>query len=175
MFYGKPEPHRWRQQPIIWLLSWGLLSCHAPLPGPQTQAAPTQTGQVLPITAQAKIGQQVIRLEVAETPRQQALGLMYRRFLAPDRGMLFTFDPPQPVSFWMKNTKMPLDMIFLRQGKVMAIVANVPPCTSTPCPVYGPEQPVAIDQVIELRGGRSAELGLAVGDRVSVTPLPKAP
>jgi uncharacterized membrane protein (UPF0127 family) len=175
MFYGKPEQRRWRQQPVIWLLSWVLLGCHAPISGPQTQAAPTQAGQVLPISAQAKIGQQVINLEVAQTPRQQALGLMYRRSLAPNQGMLFAFDPPRPVSFWMKNTKIPLDMIFLRQGKVMAIVANVPPCTATPCPVYGPEPPVAIDQVIELRGGRSAELGLAVGDRVSVTPLPKAP
>lgn len=174
MFYGKPE-RRWRQQPAIWLLSWVLMGCHAPISGPQTQAAPSQAGQVLPITAQAKMGQQVINLEVAQTPQQQALGLMYRRSLAPDRGMLFAFDPPRSVSFWMKNTKIPLDMIFLRQGRVMAISADVPPCTATPCPVYGPEQSVAIDQVIELRGGRASELGLTVGDRVIVKPLPKAP
>jgi uncharacterized protein len=82
--------------------------------------------------------------------------------------MLFTFDPPQPVSFWMKNTKIPLDMIFLQGGKVIAIVAEAPPCTTTPCPTYGPDQPVPIDQVIELRGGRAAELGLKVGDPVTV-------
>lgn len=173
MFYGKPK-RRW-QQPAIWLLSWALLGCHSPLPDPQTQAAPTEMGQVLPITAQAQIGQQVINLEVAQTPRQQAMGLMYRQSLAPDRGMLFAFEPPRPVSFWMKNTKISLDMIFLRQGKVMAIAANVPPCTATPCPVYGPERPVAIDQVIELRGGRAAELGLVVGDRIIVKPLPQSP
>jgi hypothetical protein len=66
----------------------------------------------------------------------------------------------------MKNTKIPLDMVFLRNGEVKAIAANVPPCTAEPCPSYGPQIP--IDQVIELRGGRAAELGLKVGARVSV-------
>jgi hypothetical protein len=66
----------------------------------------------------------------------------------------------------MKNTKIPLDMVFLKDGEVKAIEADVPPCTADPCPSYGPETP--IDQVIELRGGRAAELGLKVGDRVSV-------
>jgi len=66
----------------------------------------------------------------------------------------------------MKNTKIPLDMVFLKDGEVKAIEANVPPCTTDPCPSYGPQ--TSIDQVIELRGGRAAELGLRVGDRVSV-------
>jgi hypothetical protein len=66
----------------------------------------------------------------------------------------------------MKNTKIPLDMVFLRDGEVKAIVADVPPCTTNPCPGYGPEIP--IDQVIELQGGRAAQLGLKVGDQVSI-------
>jgi hypothetical protein len=81
--------------------------------------------------------------------------------------MLFPFDPPRPASFWMKNTLIPLDMIFLRNGEVKAIEADVPPCTTTPCPSYGPDQ-IEIDQVIELRAGRAAELGLKVGDRVNI-------
>jgi len=68
----------------------------------------------------------------------------------------------------MKNTKIPLDMVFLRDGQVKAIKVNVPPCTTTPCPSYGPESETLIDQVIELRAGRAAELGLKVGDRVSI-------
>jgi hypothetical protein len=123
---------------------------------------------MLPISAQAQMAGQRIMLEVARTPQEQAMGLMYRTSLAPDRGMLFSFDPPQPVSFWMKNTIIPLDMVFIRDGEVKVIAANVPPCTTTPCPTYGPQVEVLIDQVIEIRGGRAAELGLKVGDQVIV-------
>lgn len=126
----------------------------------------TNRGQQLPISAQATIGKQVIQLEVALTPRQQAMGLMFRPALPDDRGMLFPFDPPQPVGFWMKNVPVPLDMVFVRDGVVQAIAANVPPCEQEPCPTYGPK--VLIDQVIELRGGRAAELGLKLGDRLEV-------
>jgi uncharacterized protein len=139
----------------------------------QRQPSPSPTpflGQMLPISAQATIAGQVINLEVTQTPQQQALGLMYRTSLPDNRGMLFRFEPPQPVSFWMQNVKIPLDMIFLRQGVVQAISSNVPPCTANPCPSYGPN--TTIDQVIELRGGRAAELGLKVGDRVTIQFLP---
>ena len=123
-------------------------------------------GQSLPISAEAAIGNQIVKLEVAFTPEQQRLGLMYRQQLQDDRGMLFPFNPPREVSFWMKNVSLHLDMIFLREGVVKAIADDVPPCNSVPCPTYGPEEPV--DQVIELRGGRADQLGLKVGDRVEV-------
>ncbi|MEO0535607.1 MAG: DUF192 domain-containing protein [Cyanobacteria bacterium P01_A01_bin.123] len=123
--------------------------------------------QNLPITAQAEIGATVIQLEVANTPQQQALGLMFRSELAADQGMLFPFTTPRPVQFWMKNVFIHLDMVFLRDGLVQAIEADVPPCVEEPCPTYGPRD-VVIDQVIELRGGRAAELGLAVGDRIEI-------
>ncbi|NEO99448.1 MAG: DUF192 domain-containing protein [Symploca sp. SIO2E9] len=124
-------------------------------------------GQVLPISAQTQINGQLICLEVAQTPQQKQLGLMYRTDLAPDRGMLFIFEPPRPVAFWMRNVNISLDMVFIRDEQVQAIAANVPPCTTPQCPTYGP--PMAIDQVIELAGGRAAELGLVVGDQVSVS------
>ncbi|HEY9833393.1 MAG TPA: DUF192 domain-containing protein, partial [Stenomitos sp.] len=85
-----------------------------PTPAPVVSSSPTHAGQMLPISAQAAIRGQRILLEVARTRQQQQMGLMYRTSLADNRGMLFPFDPPQPVSFWMKNTKIPLDMIFLR-------------------------------------------------------------
>mgnify|MGYP006266947357 CR=1 FL=1 len=125
------------------------------------------SGQILPISARAVVGGEEIGLEVAKTPQQQALGLMYRTDLPGNRGMLFTFDPPRSARFWMENTLITLDMIFLRDGKIQAIAANVPPCTAAPCPTYGPLQTL-IDQVIELRGGRASELGLKVGDRLQV-------
>lgn len=136
-------------------------------PPPTISSLPNNSGQMLPISAEAEMAGQRIKLEVAQTPQQQAMGLMFRTSLADDRGMLFPFNPPQPVSFWMKNTLIPLDMVFLRDGVVKAIAANVPPCKQVDCQSYGPEQEL-IDQVIELRGGRAAELGLKVGDRVSV-------
>lgn len=146
-----------------------MTSQEAPGTPTQVAASPVQ-GQSLPITATAKMAGQVIQLEVARTPEQQATGLMYRSSLADDRGMLFPFSPPRLVGFWMKNVSISLDMIFLRNNVVQYIAANVPPCQTDPCPVYGPESPV--DQVIELRGGRAAQLGLKPGDRVSIQFLP---
>lgn len=136
---------------------------------PSISLLPANQGQMLPISALAEMAGQQIKLEVARTPQEQAMGLMYRTSLAPDRGMLFAFTPPQPANFWMKNTLIPLDMVFLRDGQVKAILANVPPCKADPCPSYGPNDPKQlIDQVIELRAGRAAELGLKVGDRVKI-------
>lgn len=121
---------------------------------------------MLPISAEATIAGEIVELEVARTPAQQALGLMFRPALPDNRGMLFPFDPPRPVGFWMKNVPVSLDMIFLLEGEVTAIAANVPPCTHEPCPSYGPATP--IDLVLELRAGRAAQLGLQVGDRISI-------
>jgi uncharacterized protein len=127
-----------------------------------------ERGQELPITAQAQIGDKTIDLEVANTPQQQAIGLMYRTAIAPNRGMLFPFNPPRPVTFWMKNVAIPLDMLFLgKDGEVLAIAADVPPCTTDPCPFYGPEN-TPVDYVLELGGGRAAELGIQVGDRIAI-------
>ena len=102
-------------------------------------------------------------VEVARSAEQQAQGLMNRRSLAPDAGMLFPFDPPRPASFWMRNTLIPLDMIFIRPDGVIArIAANTVPLSEAQ---VGVEEPVTA--VLELRGGRSAELGISEGDRVS--------
>jgi uncharacterized membrane protein (UPF0127 family) len=162
------------------MLSLWLTGCSPPAPAhsgpggaglPNSPAPTAQTlpsgGQQLAISAKATIAGQVIQLEVARTPEQQSTGLMYRTSLADDRGMLFPFDPPRPVGFWMKNVPINLDMIFLRNGEVKEIAANVPPCTATPCSTYGPAG-TAVDGVIELRGGRAAELGLKAGDRIAV-------
>ncbi|NEQ86781.1 MAG: DUF192 domain-containing protein [Moorea sp. SIO2I5] len=138
-----------------------------PATAPSVSQSPSKLGQMLPISAEAEIAGERIGLEVAQTPKQKAIGLMYRLSLAPDRGMLFGFDPPQRVNFWMKNVKIYLDMVFLRNGEVKAIAESVPPCQTDECPTYGPGMAI-IDQVIELRGGRAAELSLKVGDQVTV-------
>ena len=125
-------------------------------------------GQKLPVTSQVTIGGQTILLEVARTPEQQSMGLMYRTDLPRDRGMLFVFSPPRPVSFWMKNTLIPLDMVFVSNGVVKHIGAQILPCQGDPCPSYGPDSKIDVDGVIELRGGRAAELRFKVGDRLKI-------
>lgn len=167
-------------------LSILLLACSSPSPEASanpdiSQTEVTQTsrsqpqpvGQQLPITATVEISGQQIQLEVAQTPDQQATGLMYRTELADDRGMLFPFEFPRPAQFWMRNTLIPLDMVFLLNGEVKAIAANAAPCTTPTCPIYGSGVPV--NQVIELRGGRAAELGLQVGDRLTIQSVPATP
>ena len=126
----------------------------------------TGPGQVLPITAQATIEGEIFELEVARTPEQQSLGLMHRTALPDNRGMLFPFSPPRRVGFWMKDVPVGLDMVFLFQDQVQG-VTEAPPCTSEPCPTYSPGNRL-VDNVIELRSGRAAELGLQPGDRVEI-------
>lgn len=128
----------------------------------------TNSGQKLPLSARIEVADQVIQLEVARTPIQQEIGLMYRTELAKDRGMVFPFDPPRRAAFWMKNTLISLDMVFLLKGKVQAVSSNVQPCTADPCPTYGPT--TLVDQVIELRAGRAQELGIKQGDRLVLQP-----
>jgi uncharacterized protein len=134
----------------------------------EPNAKPAPQGQKLPISAQVTIGGQIISLEVARTPEEQSKGLMYRSELANNRGMLFVFAPARPVSFWMKNTLIPLDMVFMSNGVVKYIGSQILPCEGDPCASYGPEPKTDIDNVIELRGGRAAELQLKVGDRLKI-------
>lgn len=143
----------------LWgVMLWGWLG--------GSSIALAQTPQNLPVRAQFKHNGQQILLEVAWTPEQQALGLMYRERLEPNRGMFFPFQPPRPVSFWMKNMRTPIDMIFLHENKILAIFPKVPPCTTPRCPTYSPDG--LVDSVIELAPGRAEQLGLKVGDTLIV-------
>jgi uncharacterized protein len=126
--------------------------------------------QYLPITAKAKIAGRVINLEVTRSVAEQAKGLMFREALPDNRGMLFNFNPPQTISFWMKNVPVPLDMVFIYEGKVVAIAANATPCKAEPCNIY-PNIPVLTDRVIELRAGWARQMKLKVGDKVVVEAL----
>ena len=101
-------------------------------------------------------------VEVARTPQQQEQGLMFRQSLGDNAGMIFPYDPPQVASFWMKNTLIPLDMIFIRPDRTIARVAeNTVPLSPDPVSAGEP-----VSAVLELRGGRAAELGVKAGDRV---------
>ncbi len=102
-------------------------------------------------------------VEVARTPEEQTYGLMNRQSLEPGHGMIFPYEPAQPVAFWMKNTLIPLDMIFIAPGgRILRIEDSAVPLSLEP--VASGE---AVEAVLELAGGRAAELGIAAGDRVA--------
>ena len=114
------------------------------------------------LTIDTAAGKQHFTIEEAKTNQQMMQGLMYRQAMAADAGMLFEYDHPQPVSFWMKNTFIPLDMLFIgADGTVLDIHERAVPLSldaiATDKPVLG---------VLELNGGTVSRLGIKRGDRV---------
>ena len=131
-----------------------------PSPSRLTERSPACLQQMtLDIRSGAKTRRFIV--EVARSAQEQETGLMNRPTLAPDRGMIFPYDPPQPVAFWMKNTLIPLDMIFIRADGSIARIATAVPLSLEPVPAAEP-----IAAVLEIAGGRAAELGIREGDRV---------
>lgn len=101
-------------------------------------------------------------VEVAATSAEQARGLMFRTDLADNAGMIFPFPEPRIASFWMKNTVIPLDIVFVRaDGSIESIADNTVPYSTTPVASGAP-----VVAVLELRGGLTAELGINAGDKV---------
>jgi uncharacterized membrane protein (UPF0127 family) len=111
----------------------------------------------------SKTGVHTFAVELAATPETREHGLMDRRELPLGRGMLFDFEHEQPVSFWMKNTYIPLDMIFIRgDGRILSIAENTEPLSERLIPSGGP-----VRGVLEVIGGTARSLGIAPGDRVA--------
>ncbi|MEO6360949.1 MAG: DUF192 domain-containing protein [Sphingomicrobium sp.] len=116
----------------------------------------------LPLTIRSKSGVHRFVVEMVRTPEEQAKGMMFRQSLAPDRGMIFPHDPPREASFWMENTMIPLDIIFIRtDGTIARIEANAVPLSRDQI-----RSGEVVGAVLELAGGRAAELGIAPGDKV---------
>jgi uncharacterized membrane protein (UPF0127 family) len=114
-------------------------------------------------------GDHSFNIEVATTDQERALGLMFRRSLPENAGMLFLYDRPQPATMWMKNTLIPLDMVFISaDGNVHRIEQNAEPFSTALIPSGGP-----ILGVLELNGGEAAKIGLKRGDKVLYPGLPK--
>jgi uncharacterized membrane protein (UPF0127 family) len=123
--------------------------------------------ETVPVVVTSATGEHLFRAEVAATTEQRARGLMFREHLDPDAGMLFLFDPPRHVGFWMKNTLIPLDMLFADEaGRIVAIVERAEPHSLEP---RGPDAAVAA--VLEINGGLAERLGIAVGDALRGGPL----
>lgn len=121
-----------------------------------TSAAGTET-----LVLKTDSGEHRFHVELADTNEERALGLMYRRSLPEDGGMLFLYDRPRPATMWMKNTLIPLDMVFIRADGTIARITTARPLDETPVPSGEP-----IAAVLEIAGGRSTLLGVAEGDKV---------
>ena len=107
-------------------------------------------------------GDHSFNIEVATTAKEQALGLMFRRSLPDNAGMLFLYDPPQPAAMWMKNTLISLDMVFIApDGRVLRIESNTEPFSTAVIPSEGD-----ISAVLELNAGEADRIGLKRGDKV---------
>ena len=108
-----------------------------------------------------------ILLEIADTYLEKRIGLMHRKFLANRSGMLFKFFSSRIVRFWMYDTILSLDMVFLNKGIIVALETNVQPCSLSPCPTFGPD--ILVDSVIEIAAGEVERLNIKVGDHVKLT------
>ena len=116
----------------------------------------------MPLAIRSTGGVHRFTVEVAETAEQQRRGLMFRRSLAGDHGMIFPFDPPRETGFWMRNTVIPLDLIFIRADGTIARITQARALDLSPLPSGEP-----VSAVLEIRSGRAAELGIREGDVVS--------
>ena len=123
-----------------------------------------------PPTARVVFEGHVIRVEIADTPELQAQGLGGRKSLAPDEGMIFPYNEPGGHAFWMRGMFIPIDIIWLRNYRVVHVEPNVPPpAPGTPdrdLPIY--RSPVPGNLVLEIAAGRAAELGIAAGSRATI-------
>ena len=147
----------WRAFVLAVALAMPVACSTGPLSSSTAQAA-----ELIPLTIKTAKGERKFSIEIARTSQEQARGLMFRESLPADGGMIFPMIPPRYASFWMKNTLIPLDMIFIRSdGTIARIEPETVPQTLEP---VSSGEPVAA--VLEIDGGLSAKLGIAEGDTV---------
>ena len=154
--------------PLMAVLALGLAACSPQPAAEATPAAaaeerhPTSNLRIVPVTVRSGSETRLFRTEVANSPEAQARGLMFRTELPDDEAMLFPRDEIAIASFWMKNTPIPLDIIFIGTDlKIINIAAMTTPYSLDPVLSDGP-----VGAVLEIRGGLAEELGIEPGDTV---------
>lgn len=136
----------------------GLLALAISLSAPVSVAFAQDVASCAETTASLRWtgGEASFTVEIADDTAERARGLMFRETLAPDAGMLFIYEHPQPAAFWMKNTLIPLDILFFdAAGRMVALHENAVPHDETPLPGGN-----AVAMVLEIPGGRAADLGV---------------
>lgn len=141
-------------------ICFALLALAWSAPETRAQAAPASGLEPLTIVSGGK--RHLFQVEVMRTPEQRARGLMHRKYMPADRGMLFDFQRVEPVAMWMQNTFISLDMLFIRaDGTIARIAERTEPLSTRTIPSGEP-----VLSVLEINGGVSETLGLKPGDRV---------
>ena len=148
--------------------SRGVAGSVAPAGTPAAPARPAARGRDARRAEVRFPNGRLIVAEIADTPERWERGYMYRREVAEGEGMVFVFPEPALRPFWMKNTLVPLDIIWLDEDRsILHIEASTPPCKADPCPSYGPLRKASI--VLEVRAGTAAAGGLKAGDRLQIS------
>lgn len=124
------------------------------------------TKNLNPKTPEVCIQDTCFSIEIADTPEERQRWLMYRQELPELSGMLFVFERTGVFKFWMKDTLIPLDMIWINDQNKIIDIEEAMPCTQDPCPVYGPEE--AALYVLELNKGISKKYGIKIGDTIEI-------
>jgi hypothetical protein len=144
----------WKSLPLIFVLL-PVAACADPMPPPH----PLPHSMLVIDTANGPV---TFNVEVASDSQSQEYGLMFRKSLAPKAGMLFDFHTAVETSFWMKNTLIPLDMIFIgMDGTISSVAPDAVPLSTTPIPAAEP-----VRAVLEIGGGRAAQFGIYPGEKV---------
>ncbi len=151
-------------------LSCGRVSTAPPQGSPEAGVKASSSDRAVDAPTVVTPAGENIHVEVAIDPETRAQGLMFRESLPRGRGMLFLFPRSDIYSFWMKNTLIPLDMIWIdAEGTVVGVEANVPPCQADPCPSYGPD--AEAQYVLELGAGEAARYGIGKGTHLDLRNL----
>ncbi len=139
-----------------------LVGCASP--SPSLLSPSDEVG--VPFSPYVCVEQSCVFVEVADTPAERELGLMNRSKLAQDAGMLFVFDEAEIHSFWMKNTLIPLDALWISSENKVVDILLMTPCVEDPCPVYTPSGP--FQYVLEVNGGWAKDHHVQIGDTVFI-------
>jgi uncharacterized protein len=146
---------------LVLALLLGSLSAEARPPRPEDGVAQQLPVQKLAIESGRRVHH--FNVMMARSDAEQTVGLMWRRALTGSEGMLFPLREERMAAFWMRNTLIPLDIIFIRKdGRIANIIANAEPLSEEPLPSAG-----KVAAVLEIAGGRAAALGIRAGDRVN--------
>lgn len=151
---------------LLWLLAVG--ACAPKLSAPDFEPAPSPAVSSHPEAAtfrvrRLKVGQEELIVELACTPAERQQGLMFRQELASDRGMLFVFERAQNLSFWMRNTLIPLSIAYIDESGIIVDIQDLEPLDETPVPAAQPAQ-----YALELNQGWFSQHDVQIGDAIQL-------
>jgi uncharacterized membrane protein (UPF0127 family) len=149
-------------RPLGAVLAASLLLLAPAAPSVAQETGVAQSLKAVPLSIESRGKLRRYQVEVAATPGQQEIGLMFRKTMPTDHGMIFPMKPPRPVSFWMKNTWLPLDLIFIGPDKRIVRIAE----NAKPLSLDLIDCPEPVSAVLELNGGAARAAGISVGDSV---------